>query len=94
MTMSLPFRAAEVVKRQIFNCCACPVTAVNRTAAPAKYTIERSEPIAVMEAPQNNQHQPPDNAPAQRRKAPDARIKQPIPMAVVTSIKIISSIKK
>jgi len=46
----------------------------------------------VMEAPQNNQHQPPDNAPAQRRKAPDARIKQQIPMAVVTFIKIISTI--
>ena len=90
--MSLHFHAVEVVKRQIFNCCACPVTAVNRTAAPAKYTIERSEPIAAMVAPQNNQHQPPDNAPAQRKKAPDARIKQPIPMAVVTFIKIISTI--
>ena len=92
--MSLHFHAVESAKHRIFNYFACPVTAVNRTAAPAKYTIERSEPIAVMVAPQNNQHQPPDNAPAQRRKAPDARIKQPIPMAVVTSIKIISSIKK
>jgi hypothetical protein len=90
MTMSLHFHAVESAKHRIFNYFACPVTEVNRTAAPAKYTIERSEPIAVMVAPQNNQHQPPDNAQAQRRKALDARIKQPIPMAVVTSIKIIS----
>ena len=38
---SLPFRAAEAVKRQTFNCCACPVIAVNRTAALVKYTKER-----------------------------------------------------
>lgn len=90
--MSLHFHAVESAKHRIFNYFACPVTEVNRTAALVKFTVEQLVPIVVMEAPQNNQHQPPDNVPAQRRKAPDARIKQPIPMAVVTFIKIISKI--
>jgi hypothetical protein len=59
---SLRFRAVEEVKRQTFNYCACPVTGVNRTAVPVKYTIEQLEPIAVMEQPQNNQQRLQDNA--------------------------------
>lgn len=85
---SLPFRAVEAVKRQTFNCCACPVTEVNRTAAPAKYTIERSELIAAMEARQNNQQRPLDNVPEPLKKVSDARTKQRIPMDAATFTKI------
>lgn len=81
---SLPFRAVEAVKRQTFNYCACPVTGVNRTAAPVKYTIERSEPIAVMEAPQNNKQRRQDNAQEQLKKAQGARTKQRIPVDAAT----------
>ena len=85
---SLPFPAAEVVKRQTFNCFACPVTEVNRTAAPVKYTIEESGPIAVMVAPQNNQQLRQDNAQERLKKERGAKTKQPIPADVVTSINV------
>ena len=85
---SLPFRAVEAVKRQIFNCCACPVTEANRTAAPAKYTIEQSEPIAAMEARQNNQQRPLDNVQEPLKKVSDARTKQRIPVDAATFTKI------
>lgn len=84
----LPFHAAEAVKRQTFNCCACPVTAVNRTAAPVKFTIEQSEPIAVMEAPQNNQQRPLDNAREPLKKAQGVKTKQRILVDVVTYINV------
>ena len=87
-TTSLRTLAAEAVKRQTFNCCACPVTAVNRTAALAKYTIEQLEPIAVMEARQNNQQRPLDNVPEQLKKVSDARTKQRIPVDAATFTKI------
>ena len=87
-TTSLPFRVAEAVKRQTFNCCACPVTEVNRTVAPAKYTIEQSEPIAVMVARQNNQQRPLDNVPEPLKKVSDARTKQRIPVDAATFTKI------
>ncbi len=87
-TTSLPFRVAEAVKRQTFNCCACPVTEVNRTAAPAKYTIERSELIAAMEARQNNQQRPLDNVPEPLKKVSDAKTKQRIPADAATFTKI------
>jgi len=85
---SLPFPVAEAVKRRTFNCCACPVTEVNRTAAPAKYTIERTELIAAMEARQNNQQRPLDNVPEPLKKVSDARTKQRIPMDAATFTKI------
>ena len=80
--------AAEAVKRQTFNCCACPATAVNRTAAPAKYMIEQLEPIAVMEARQNNQQRPLDNVPEPLKKVSDAKTKQRIPVGAATFTKI------
>jgi hypothetical protein len=83
-TTSLLTLAAEAVKRQTFNCCACPVTAANRTAAPAKYTIEQSEPIAVMEARRSNQQRPLDNVPELLRKARGVKTKQRIPVDVAT----------
>jgi hypothetical protein len=85
---SLPFRVVEAVKRRTFNYCACPVTAVNRTAAPVKFTIERSEQIAVMEALQNNQPLRQGNALEQLKKERGAKIKQPIPTDVVTYINV------
>lgn len=87
-TTSLPFLAAEAVKRQTFNYCACPVTEANRTAAPAKYMIEQLEPIAVMEARQNNQQRPLDNVPEPLKKVSDARTKQRIPVDAATFTKI------
>lgn len=87
-TTLLPFRVAEVVKRQTFNCCACPVTEANRTAAPAKYMIEQLEPIAVMEARQNNQQRPLDNVPEPLKKVSDAKTKQRIPVDAATFTKI------
>lgn len=86
--------AAEAVKHQTFNCCACPATAVNRTAAPAKYTIERLEPIAAMVAPQNNQQRPLDNVPEPLKKVPDARTKQRIPVDAATFTKIQQALTK
>jgi hypothetical protein len=80
--------AVEAVKLQTFNCCACPVTAVNRTAAPVKFTIEQSEPIAVMEAPQNNQQRPHDNVQEPLKKARGAKTKQRIPVDAATFTKI------
>jgi hypothetical protein len=88
MITSLRTLAVEAVKRQTFNCCACPVTAVSRTAAPAKYTIERSELIAAMEARQNNQQRPLDNVPEPLKKVSDARTKQRIPVDAATFTKI------
>ena len=85
---SLPFRVAEAVKRQTFNCCACPVTAANRTAVPVKYTIERLEPIAVMVARQNNQLLRQGNALERLKKERGAKTKQPIPADVVTYITV------
>ncbi len=85
---SLPFRAVEAVKRQTFNCCACPVTEVNRTAAPAKYTIEQLEPIAVMEDRRSNQQRPHGNVQVPLKKVSDARTKQRIPVDVATFTKI------
>jgi hypothetical protein len=85
---SLPFPAAEVVKRQTFNCFACPVTAVNRTAAPVKFTIERLEPIAVMVARPNNQLLRQGNVPERLKKERGAKTKQPIPVDVVTYINV------
>ena len=88
-TITLPLTlAAEAVKRQTFNCCACPVTAVNRIAAPVKYTIGRLEPIAVMVARQNNQQRPLDNVPEPLKKVSDARTKQRIPVDAATFTKI------
>ena len=80
--------AAEAVKRQTFNCCACPVTEANRTAAPAKYTIELLEPIAAMEARQNNQQRPLDNVPEPLKKVSVAKTKQRIPVDAATFTKI------
>ena len=80
--------AVEAVKRRIFNYCACPVTAVNRTAAPAKFTIKRSGQIAAMEARQNNQQRPRDNVPEPLKKVSDARTKQRIPVDAATFTKI------
>ncbi len=80
--------AAEAVKRQTFNCCACPVTEVNRTVAPAKYTIEQLEPIAAMVARQNNQQRPLDNVPEPLKKVSVARTKQRIPVDAATFTKI------
>ena len=88
MITSLRTLAVEAVKRQTFNCCACPVTVVSRTAAPAKYTSEQLEPIAVMEAPQNNQQRPLDNVPEPLKKVSDARTKQRIPVDAATFTKI------
>jgi hypothetical protein len=88
MITSLRTLAVEAVKRQTFNCCACPVTAVSRTAAPAKYTIELLEPIAVMEAPRSNQQRPLDNVPEPLKKVSDARTKQRIPVDAATFTKI------
>ncbi|MDP4637139.1 MAG: hypothetical protein NWR96_06105 [Crocinitomicaceae bacterium] len=85
---SLLFRVAEAVKRQTFNCCACPVTAVNRTAALAKYTIEQLEPIAVMEALRSNQLLQHVNVPEPLKKVSDARTKQRIPVDAATFTKI------
>ena len=85
---SLLFRAAEAVKRQTFNCYACPVTEANRTAAPAKYTIEQLEPIAVMEARQNNQLLQHVNVPEPLKKAQGVKTKQRIPVDVATFTKI------
>jgi hypothetical protein len=85
---SLPFRVAEAVKRQTFNCCACPVTEVNRTAAPVKYTIERLEPIAVMVARPNNQLLRQGNVLERLKKERGAKTKQRIPADVVTSINV------
>jgi hypothetical protein len=85
---SLHTLAAEAVKHQTFNCCACPATAANRTAAPAKYMTERSEPIAAMEARQNNQQRPLDNVPEPLKKVSDARTKQRIPVDAATFTKI------
>jgi hypothetical protein len=85
---SLPFPAAEAVKRQTFNCCACPVTAVNRIAAPVKFTIEQSEPIAVMVARQNNQLLRQGNVLERLKKERGAKTKQPIPADVVTYINV------
>jgi len=79
---------AEVVKRQTFNCCACPVTAVNRTVAHVKFTIEQSAPIAVMEARQAIQRQLQVNVQEQLKKVPDARTKQRIPADVATCINV------
>ena len=88
-TITLPLTlAAEAVKRQTFNCCACPVTAVNRTAAPAKYMIEPSEPIAVMVARQSNQQLRQGNAQERLKKERGAKTKQPIPADVVTYINV------
>jgi len=85
---SLPFRAVEAVKRQTFNCCACPVTEVNRTAAPVKFTIGRLEPIAVMVARPNNQLLRQGNVPERLKKERGAKTKQPIPVDVVTYINV------
>jgi hypothetical protein len=85
---SLPFRAEEAVKRRTFNCFACPVTEVNRTAAPVKYTIERLEPIAVMVARPNNQPLRQGNVPERLKKERGAKTKQPIPVDVVTYINV------
>jgi hypothetical protein len=85
---SHPFPAVEAVKRQTFNYCACPVTGVNRTAAPVKYTIEQSEPIAVMGARQNNLQRPLDNVQVPLKKVRGVKIKQPILVVVATFTKI------
>jgi hypothetical protein len=85
---SLPFRVAEAVKRRTFNYFACPATAVNRIAAPVKYTIEESGPIAVMVALQNNQQLRQDNAQERLKKERGVKIKQPIPVDVVTYINV------
>jgi hypothetical protein len=87
-TTSLPFPAAVAVKRQTFNYCACPVTAVNRIAAPVKFTIGRSEPIAVMVARQSNQQLRQGNALERLKKERGAKTKQPIPADVVTCINV------
>jgi hypothetical protein len=87
-TTSLRTLAVEAVKRQTFNCCACPVTEVNRTAAPAKYTIERSELIAAMVARKNNQQRPLDNVQEPLKKVSDAKTKQRIPVDAATFTKI------
>jgi len=79
---------AEVVKRQTFNCCACPVTAVNRIAAPVKFTTEQSAPIAVMVARQNKPHLRQVNALEKLKKEQGAKTKQPIPADVATFTKI------
>jgi hypothetical protein len=85
---SLPFRVVEAVSRRTFNCCACPVIAVSRTVAPVKFTIEQSGPIAVMEAPQNNQQLRQDNAQERLKKERGVKIKQPILVDVVTYINV------
>jgi hypothetical protein len=85
---SLPFPAAEAVKRQTFNCFACPVTEVNRTAAPVKFTIERLEPIAVMVVRPNNQLLRQGNVLERLKKERGAKTKQPIPVDVVTYINV------
>jgi hypothetical protein len=85
---SLPFPVEEAVKHRTFNCCACPVTAVNRTAAPVKYTIEQSEPIAVMVARQSNQQLRQGNVLERLKKERGAKTKQPIPADVVTCINV------
>jgi hypothetical protein len=85
---SLPFLAAEAVKRQTFNCCACPVTAVNRIAAPVKFTIERSVPIAVMVARQRNQQLQQGNVLEQLKKERGVKTKQQIPADVATYINV------
>jgi hypothetical protein len=85
---SLPFPAAEAVKRRTFNCFACPVTAVNRIAAPVKYTIGRLEPIAVMVARQNNQPLRQGNVLERLKMERGAKTKQRIPADVVTSINV------
>jgi len=84
MITSLRTLAVEAVKRQTFNCCACPVTVVSRTAAPAKYTSEQLEPIAVMEAQRSNQQRPHVNVPALLRKELGVKTKQRIPVDVAT----------
>jgi hypothetical protein len=76
------------VKHQTFNCCACPATAVNRTAAPAKFTIKRSGQIAAMVARQNNQQRPRDNVPEPLKKAQGVKTKQRIPVDAATFTKI------
>jgi hypothetical protein len=85
---SLPFRAEEAVKRQTFNCCACPVTAVNRTAAPVKFTIGRLEPIAVMVARQRNQQRQQGNVLEPHKKERGVKTKQQIPADVATYINV------
>lgn len=85
---SLLFRAVEAVKRQTFNCYACPVTEANPTAAPAKYTIEQLEPIAAMVARRSNQQRPLDNVPEPLRKAQGVKTKQRIPVDAATFTKI------
>jgi hypothetical protein len=84
---SLPFPVEEVVKHRTFNCCACPVTAVNRTAAPVKYTIEQSGQIAVMEVPQDKPPLRQVNALEQLKKERGVKIKRPTPADVVTYTK-------
>jgi hypothetical protein len=79
---------AEAVKRQTFNCCVCPVTEANRTVAPVKYMTEQSEPIAVMEARQNNQQRPLDNVPEPLKKVSVAKTKQRILVDAATFTKI------
>jgi hypothetical protein len=49
---------------------------------------EQSEPIAVMEARQNNQQRPLDNVPEPLKKVSDARTKQRIPVDAATFTKI------
>ena len=87
-TTSLPFRVVEAVKRRTFNYCACPVTVVNRIAAPVKFTIEQSEPIAVMVARQGNQQLRQGNALERLKKERGAKTKQRIPADVVTYINV------
>jgi hypothetical protein len=83
--------AAEAVKRRTFNYFACPVIEVSRTVAPAKFTVEQSEPIAVMVARQNNQQLRQGNAPELLKKERGVKTKQRIPVDVVTYINIYNT---
>lgn len=88
---SPPIHVVEAVQLLIFNYFVCPVIEVSRTAAPAKSTIEQSEPIAVMGAPQNIQLRPRGNVPELLKKERGVKIKQPIPVDVVTYINIYNT---